>query len=256
MMLGLMFVYGLIFGSFFNVVGWRVPQGMSIVKPGSHCPHCERTLGVMDLIPILSWVSLGGKCRSCKSPVHVMYPLFELITGVVFSFAYWTWGWSGETILFITFYSMLIVVSISDLHFMLVSEVVLLFFGSLLLIEMLVFGMFDWKEQLLGFLVGYGTLLAISLAAKAYYKQTAMGYGDVELYGVIGFVVGWKLTLLSLFFACLFGIVHGLLLQRRTTNAEGEAEKLQLPFVPSIALGTFVAVQWGEELLQWYFSLL
>ncbi|MGL4523738.1 MAG: prepilin peptidase [Bacilli bacterium] len=251
-----MFVYGLIFGSFYNVVGWRVPQGMSINKPRSHCPKCERTLSALDLIPVLSWIVLSGKCRSCKSPVHVMYPFFELITGLVFSFAYWTWGWSGETVIFITFYSMLIIVSISDLHFMLVSEVVLLFFGVVLLVEMLVFGTFDWKEQLLGFLVGYGTLLVISLSAKAYYKQTAMGYGDVELYGVIGFVIGWKLTLLSLFIACLFGIVHGVVLNRVQRNSETQTEKMQLPFVPSIAAATFVAVHWGEGLMQWYFSLL
>lgn len=92
------FLFGLVFGSFYNVVGLRVPQKESIVHPPSHCPKCQRRLTVLDLVPVLSYVFLGGKCRSCGNKISWVYPFIELMTGVLFAFAYWQLGWGIELI--------------------------------------------------------------------------------------------------------------------------------------------------------------
>ena len=128
----LFLLYGLVFGSFFNVVGLRVPKGESIVRPPSHCTVCDRNLTIKDLVPVFSFVFLKGKCRGCGTKIHWVYPVMELATGLLFAFAYLQLGFSLELIVALLFISLLVIITVSDLAYMLIPDKILLFFLFLL----------------------------------------------------------------------------------------------------------------------------
>ena len=128
------FIFGLVFGSFYNVVGLRVPKKESIVSPPSHCTNCNRQLTALDLIPVFSYVFLGGKCRSCGVKISPIYMVTELVTGLLFAFAYWQIGWQPELAVALFFISLLVIINVSDIAYMLIPDKILLFFGPLLII--------------------------------------------------------------------------------------------------------------------------
>lgn len=114
----IVFIFGLVLGSFFNVVGLRVPKKRSIVQPPSHCTNCKRQLTALDLVPVLSYIFLGGKCRSCGQKISWIYPLMEWITGVLFAFAYWQLGFHVEFVVALLLMSLLVIIVVSDIAYM------------------------------------------------------------------------------------------------------------------------------------------
>ena len=126
------FLYGIVLGSFFNVVGLRVPKKESIVSPPSHCTVCNRKLGVLDLIPVFSYLFLKGKCRGCGTKISPIYPIIELVTGILFVLSYAMLGFSGELIISILFMSLLVIITVSDIAYMLIPNKVLLPFAIVL----------------------------------------------------------------------------------------------------------------------------
>ncbi len=126
------FLFGMVFGSFFNVVGLRVPLKMSISYPPSHCTHCMHRLSALDLIPVFSYVFLKGKCRYCGEKVSPIYMVTELFTGILFAFAYWMIGFTPELIVALLFISLLAIIVVSDIAYMIIPDKVLLFFLPLL----------------------------------------------------------------------------------------------------------------------------
>src|SRR4051812_148795 len=115
-----LFVLGAVLGSFFNVVGLRVPEKQSIVRPRSHCPSCKRTLDAKDLVPVLSYIFLRGKCRSCGSRISAVYPAVELATGLLFMLAFYRVGLTGELAVALTFISLLVIIFVSDIAYMII----------------------------------------------------------------------------------------------------------------------------------------
>lgn len=243
----LFFIYGLIFGSFYNVVGLRLPKNESIVTPPSHCTICDRRLTIKDLVPVFSFVFLKGKCRGCGTKINWIYPVIELVTGGLFAFAFYQLGFSWELIVAILFISMLVIITVSDLAYMLIPDKVLLFFGVLLIIARILSPLEPWWDSIIGAAGGFGILLLIAILSKG-----GMGGGDIKLFAVIGLVLGMIPTLLTLFFAAFIGAIVGVIHLRRSK----QGRKTPVPFGPSIALAAIVVYFYGKQILDWYINLL
>ncbi|HYK73976.1 MAG TPA: prepilin peptidase [Pseudoneobacillus sp.] len=239
--------YGLILGSFYNVVGLRIPANKSIIKPRSACPTCHHTLGPLELIPVLSYLFQRGKCRVCKTGISPLYPIMELLTGVLFVAAPLIMGWTSELWVAWTLISLFIIITVSDLAYMLIPDKILLFFAGVFLLERFFLPLTPWWDSLLGAVIGFVLLLIISIVSKG-----GMGGGDIKLYALIGFVVGTKLVLLSFFLSTLIGAVTGIL-----GIALGLLErKKPIPFGPFIAIGTLLAYFYGDIIIETYLQLM
>lgn len=241
------FLYALLLGSFLNVVGLRIPVKQSIIKPRSSCSHCHRTLTLIELIPVLSYVIQGGKCRHCKERLSPLYPIGELLTAILFVLAYLQIGWDFELIIAWTLISLVIIIFISDVVYMLIPDKILLVFTGAFLIERLISPLNPWWDSLLGGAIGFLLLFAIALVSKG-----GMGGGDIKLYGVLGLALGLKTVLLSFFLATLFGAVIGMIGLWLGIFQKGKP----IPFGPYIGLGTLVAYFYGQKIIVWYFSFL
>ena len=238
-----LFCSGLVLGSFFNVVGLRLPLGKSLIYPSSSCPSCSSRLKVIELIPVISYIWQKGSCRVCKYKISALYPTIELSTAVLFSIAPFITNGFGEGLLYITLSSLLIMVIVSDLSYMVIPNSLLLFFLPILILEQWYFSLASFSHMAIGGILGYLVLLAILLLSRG-----GMGGGDVKLFGVIGLVLGIKGVFLSLFLAVLFGAcgaVIGMIIGRVQKGKP-------FPFGPYIAFGTFIVYMKGDQLFSWY----
>ncbi|WP_199425650.1 prepilin peptidase [Thermaerobacillus caldiproteolyticus] len=237
------FIYSLLLGSFFNVVGLRVPMGESIVKPRSHCPRCQRTLTAWELIPVVSYVIQGGKCRGCGVRISPLYPFVELSTAILFTISPLVVGWSKELIVGWTLISLLMIIVVSDLRYMVIPDRVLLAFAAILIPERMFVPLSPWWDSLVGAGVGFSLLLLIAVISKG-----GMGGGDIKLFALLGFVLGWKMVLLSFFLSTLYGTIFGLVGMAFGSVRRGEP----MPFAPYIVLGTLTTYFFGQALIEWY----
>ncbi|MBV7505991.1 prepilin peptidase [Bacillus sp. sid0103] len=247
MIIVILFIYGLLLGSFFNVVGLRVPLKKSIVTPRSACPTCGHQLTPFELIPVLSYMLQKGKCRGCQSRISPIYPIFELLTGAMFAAAPYFVGWSGELVVSLTLISMFMIIIVSDIHYMIIPDKILIWFAGIFLLERIIMPLDPWWNCILGAVTGFILLLIIAIVSKG-----GMGFGDVKLYALLGFVLGFKLVLLSFFLSTLFGaVIGGLALLFRIVK-----KREPIPFGPFIATGTLTAYFWGSELIDLYLQIL
>jgi leader peptidase (prepilin peptidase) / N-methyltransferase len=243
----LIYLYGITLGSFFNVVGLRVPMKKSIVAPRSACPTCGHKLTALELIPVFSYIFLMGKCRDCKSRISPIYPFIELLTGILFVLAPYQIGWSWELIVSWTLISLFMIILVSDIHYMIIPDKILLVFAGLFLFERLLWPLTPWWDSLIGALTGFLLLLFISLVSKG-----GMGGGDIKLFALIGFVLGIKLVLLSFFLSTLYGaVIGGTALLFKIVK-----RRQPIPFGPFIVLGTLSAYFWGSEIISIYLRFL
>ncbi|WP_312470989.1 prepilin peptidase [Neobacillus sp.] len=243
----LIFIYGLLLGSFFNVVGLRVPLKKSIVAPRSACPTCGHQLTPFELIPVFSYIIQGGKCRGCQSRISPIYPIMELLTGILFATAPLVIGWSGELVVALSLISMLIIIVVSDINYMIIPDKILIWFAGIFLLERILWPLTPWWDSLSGAVTGFILLLIIALVSKG-----GMGFGDVKLYALLGFVLGFKLVLLSFFFSTFFGaVIGGLALIFKIVK-----RRQPIPFGPFIAAGTLTAYYWGTEVIDYYLRFL
>lgn len=242
-------LFGLCIGSFLNVCAYRLPLGQSIVFPRSRCTSCGRVLSWFDNLPVLSWVALGGRCRTCKQPVSWMYPAVEAITSLVFIITYLTYGLSLLALARVVFACALIVLFVTDLQHKILPNVITLP-GIVLGFVCSLFLPPGWASSLIGLMVGGGFLYVI---AEAYYRirgQEGLGMGDVKLLAMIGAFLGWKLVLLTLVFASFTGSLAGGVL---IASGRGNM-KYALPFGTFLAVGAVFAATWGDPIAEWYFG--
>ena len=245
-MSGVFFIYGIIFGSFFNVVGLRVPKKESIVSLPSHCTICDQKIGVIDLIPVFSYIILKGKCRGCGSRISLFYPLMEILTGGLFVLSYLILGVGSELIVAIIFMSLLVIITVSDMAYMLIPDKVLLPFAIALCGIRILIPLNPWWDSILGALIGFGVLYFIALVSKG-----GMGGGDIKLFFVIGLVLGTVNTLLTLVLAAFIGSIVGIIILKRT----GQGRKTPVPFGPSISLAAVISYFWGADFVEWYVTM-
>ena len=246
MALGVVFLlFGLVVGSCLNVCIDRLPRRRSIVGPSSHCEACGHKLGLLDLVPVLSYLLLRGRCRYCKAPIPRRVPLVELATGLLFMFAWFHYGNPLELAIALVFVSFFIVIFVIDLeHRLILNRVV--YPGILAaLIAALVNQGYHVPYALLGGAVGAGLLLLIALAFPR-----GMGFGDVKYGGLIGLVVGFPQVFVGLTISFVLGGLMGaiLLLSRRKRWKE------HVPFGPFLTIGAVVAMLYGQDIIRWYFA--
>jgi leader peptidase (prepilin peptidase)/N-methyltransferase len=240
---------GLMIGSFLNVCIYRLPRRESIVWPASHCTSCHRPLAWFENVPVIGWLALRGRCRTCGSRISAMYPLVEVTTAVVFAGGVLVYGLSPLLFVRLAFACALIVLFVIDLQHRILPNVITLpgiaagFAASLFLPP-------GWLSSLIGILAGGGILFAI---AEAYYRLRGiegLGMGDVKMLAMIGAVLGWPLMLLTLVFASFAGSVIGVGLMASGRGGMQAA----LPFGTFLALGALVAAVAGDPILSWYLS--
>ncbi len=257
------FLVGLALGSFLNVVIYRIPAGEGIVIKPSHCMKCGKRIKFYDLIPVLSYIILRGKCRHCGDKFSIQYPLVELLTGLLLVGIYHWFGWAApvHTLAIMVLTAMFIAVFFIDLkHYIIPNEIIVfglvsgLIFAGLKGINFANPVIYDWnflKDAGLGFVVGLLTFLLIVVVGEWLMKAEAMGMGDVKLMGVVGLFLGLKLTVLSMMLAFIVGSVVSIFLL--ATRIKGRKD--QIPFGPFIVMGSMAAAFWGNDILSWYFSL-
>ncbi|MDO3412044.1 prepilin peptidase [Saccharibacillus sp. CPCC 101409] len=239
-------IVGLLFGSFFNVVGLRVPVGESIVHPPSRCSNCNTRLGAKDMVPVFSYLFSKGKCRHCGVKVSPIYPLFEAATGLLFLWTFLRFGLSGAAVIGLMLVSLCVIVTVADLKYMLIPNKVLLFFAPILIVLRFVFMEAPWWHYVLGGALGGGIILLIALLTKG------MGMGDVKLFALCGIVLGIGPTLLAFMLACALGsIVGGLLILLKIVQ-----RRQPVPFGPWLALATLIAYGYGTQIIGGYLSLI
>ena len=244
----LVFIFGLIIGSFLNVCIYRIPIGQSIVSPPSFCRSCGRRLKRLDIIPIISWIFLAGKCRKCGEYIGIRYPIVELITGLSFSVVYWQYGMHWILLPHLTLTAILIAILFIDLDHKIIPNKINLFALASFFLFNIILGYIHWSDALLGAVIGGGFLLFLVLLSKG----TAMGMGDVKFMAVLGLYLGWKNIILTLLLSFIFGGVFGILL----LISKRKSRKDAIPFGPWIALAAFITIIFGKDILTWYIALL
>jgi leader peptidase (prepilin peptidase)/N-methyltransferase len=229
----LLFIFGLIFGSFLNVVIYRMPRGESVVYPPSHCPECQHRLGFSDLFPLVSYLWLRGHCRYCRAKINPRYPLVEFVTGLVTVIWWFRYGISPEGIAFLVATYVFIVIAYIDLDCKIIPDrLTLPLIGGALLFKL---WQGDLVNALIGLLVGGGILGLI-----AWIYPQGMGWGDVKLLAAAGALLHWEKTCYVLILGCLLGLltVIPLILLKKMER------KQQFPFGPFLVLATLVIIYW------------
>ena len=244
----LIFILGLIVGSFSNVCIYRIPKNESIIYPASHCLKCRTTIKPVDNIPLLSYVLLKGRCRNCGSKISIQYPIVELLTGIIYLIIYLIYGLSIQSLIYIILSSALIIIAFIDLNEMIVPDVISLPGIGVGLILSFFVPYIKFINSVSGVVVGGGIILIIALVGSMIFKKEAMGGGDVKLAAMIGAFLGWRYTIISLLAGFFSGALIGIVLILSKIKKREDA----IPFGPFLALGALISLLWGEKILLWY----
>jgi len=244
----LIFILGLIVGSFSNVCIYRIPRNESIIYPASHCPKCRSKIKPVDNIPLLSFILLKGRCRNCKSKISIQYPVVELLTGLIYLIIYLAYGLSIQTLSYIILSSALIIIAFIDLNEQIIPDVISLPGIVVGFILSFFINYISFVDSALGIAVGGGIILIIGLGGSVIFKKEAMGGGDVKLAAMIGAFLGWRYIVISLFLGFFLGALAGIVLILSKIKSREDA----VPFGPFIVLGSFITLLWGEKIITWY----
>ena len=249
--IGFAVAFGAIVGSLLNVCIYRVPRRRSIVWPASACASCGRPLAWFENVPMASYVVLGGRCRTCRDPISLRYPIVEATTAAMFGLAWWYYGPGVLLVSRLVLGCALIVLFEIDREHQILPHVITLP-GMAVGLAFSVFTEPGWISSLAGIVVGGGTLLAIAYGYYVLRHEEGLGMGDFKMLAMIGAFLGWQLTLLTLMTASLVGAVLGgaLILTRRGSM------KSALPFGTFLAVGAAVAATVGPSLVTWYLNQL
>lgn len=230
------FILGTVLGSFYNVVGYRLPRNESIITPPSHCPNCNSRLKVGELIPIFSYLIQGGKCKHCKKKIPLYYPIFESLCGIAFLLAYLQYGLSLDIIIPLTFISMLIIIMVSDYYYMIIPDEVLIFFGVIIIIEQVIMqGIKVLPINIFNGIIAFGLMFLLKKFGDFLFKRESMGGGDIKLLGIFGIVLGWPNALFAIVIGSVIGLPISLvILMLKKSHI--------IPFGPFLALGAMTII--------------
>lgn len=245
-------MFGAVIGSFLNVCIYRLPREESVAWPSSHCPSCRRPIAVYDNVPILSYLMLRGRCRSCQAPISLQYPFVEVANAIGYLGVFWIFGFTAVACVYAVLVSALIIVTGTDLSHTMIPDAVTLpgiVVGILCAALILPIGI---VESLLGILAGGGILWFLAWISPYVFGKEGMGGGDIKLMAMVGAFLGWQPTLLAIMIGSFTGsLVGGGLI------AAGVMRREQyIPFGPFLALGSLLALLFHQPLLEWYWSLI
>lgn len=237
-------IFGLLIGSFLNVCIYRIPRNESIAFPPSHCPHCNTSLKPADLVPVLSYLYLGGRCRTCKESISMAYPLVEALNAVLYGYIVYTQGLSVFSVINCLLVSTFIVIAKIDYETQLIPNRLNGIIFILGTISLYVSGInFYGLDRLYGLLLGGGFFLILSFIA--------MGGGDVKLMAALGWTYGVfgviQMTVLSFIFGAIISVI--------LLSLKIKGRKDAVPFGPFIVLAATVYMLWGDRVITWYLSL-
>lgn len=263
-------VFGLMFGSFINVVIYRLPKMMerewhnncldlqgidipeqpkfTLSKPRSACPHCGHNITALENIPIISYLALRGRCRGCKAPISMRYPLVEALTGALIGLIAWQYGYTTTTLFAWSFIFALIALTFIDFDTHLLPDDITLPLLWLGLIFNLNYGFTDLKSAVIGAITGYLILWSIYWLFKLIRGKEGMGYGDFKLLAAIGAWFGWKLLPAVILLSSTLGAVIGIILIVATKRGK----EVPMPFGPFLAIGGIAALFYGQQLARFY----
>lgn len=245
------FILGLIWGSFANVVIYRLPLKKSVIKPKSACPLCKKNILWYDNIPVLSWIFLKARCRQCGQKISIRYPFVELIMAILFTSIYIKFGLSWYTLELLILTFGLVSISFIDIDYMIIPNVLSL--GGILVG---LFGGFlnpdrQFLDAFLGLILGGGFFWLTAYLYLVLKKKEGLGGGDIKLLAWIGTILGWKavpfVILVSSFVGLFFGLATLLASKKKLSQA--------IPFGPYIVVATFLYLFYGSFLTKWYFNL-
>jgi leader peptidase (prepilin peptidase)/N-methyltransferase len=268
--------FGLIIGSFLNVCIYRLPRHESVVTPGSHCPACGKPVRPYDNIPVLSYLWLRGKCRFCRQPISLQYPMVELLTGLAFFACAREWGSTSPAFINSLFLSAILVLIFTDYHHQILPNVITMpgvavgFLLSPLQAESLLRDVNDflagnlavsvypanaeavlpWISSALGALIGGGTLYLVGLGYRLFRKRQGLGEGDMKMMAMVGSFLGWRLALLVIFAGSFLGSILGLLL----ILFGGKTLQTKLAFGTFLGIASIILLFYGNAFLHWYTS--
>ena len=238
-------LFGAVIGSFLNVCIVRLPADQSVVSPPSRCPRCGKPVEWRDNIPIFSWILLGGKCRGCREPISILYPLVELATAVLWGIMAWRYGLSLEALKGALFGTLLLGIALTDAReYIIPNEFT---YGGLAigLILSAAGGLSAVLAALVGAAVGFGILWLVGVAGRWAFKEEAMGGGDIKMMAMVGSFVGWQGVLLTIFLGALAGTAIFLPLTLI-------GKKKLVPFGVFLAIGAAVTFVIGPAIIDWY----
>lgn len=235
------FIFGTVIGSFLNVVIYRTPRHESLIKGRSHCTSCGAQIKNRDLIPVISWLCLGGKCRSCKSPISPRYTVVELLSGALYLLAFLRFRFSLELVYCFILFPILICLSFIDIDRMEIPYWCSISIAVLGLLSIFTVNNMPWYEHLIG-----AVIIAVPFAVLAFLG--AMGGGDVQLMAGAGLLLGWAIVPAALV-GILTGAIYGVIHKAVTKNSE-------MCFGPFLSIGIAAGMLWGQEIIQWYIGLL
>lgn len=240
-------IIGLVIGSFLNVCIYRIPAEQSIAFPPSHCSSCNHRLGVLDLVPVLSYLFLRGRCRYCHQKISIQYPLIEILNAVLYVALYYKFGFTMNLLKYAIFVSLLIVIGMIDgkTKYVYKSTTLTAMAAGVVftVIEAAVF-----KEKIMTYVIGAAVGFLIILVIVVLTK--GMGEGDIEIALICGLFLGLKLLAVGLFLAFVIGGTAAVILVvRRKKGCKDE-----MAFGPSLAIGTIISLLFGAEVISWYMS--
>lgn len=242
-MLVIIVIYGVIIGSFLNVCIYRIPKDESIVTNRSHCMECNHQLRWYDLVPLLSYLFLGGKCRYCKTKLSPQYPLIEFLNGLFYAIIIIVNGVSVESVLYCLCTSALLTLSVIDWRTFEIPVAFNIFIGILGIIRLLT-DIEHWYTYAIGFVAVSGFLYLILIITKG----RGIGGGDIKLMAAAGLLVGWKYIILSLGLGCVLGsIIHVVLMKVQKKDRV-------LAFGPYLSLGIYISMVCGNQIIEWYLN--
>lgn len=249
------FLFGVVIGSFLNVLILRIPIGMDFKKGRSMCFSCKHTLAAKDLVPLFSWIFLGGKCRYCKAKISPQYPIVEALNGVMYTLIF-LFVCKGELTLSLlgccAVFSALLVAAVIDWRTMEIPDsmwITVLIGGIIVYIDELIAEGFDLHcliDRIIGFFAASGVLLLLAVVTKG-----GMGGGDIKLMAACGFLLGWKSVLLAL---VLGGVVGTLYIVFSAIKNKGKIKR-KVPFAPHLAVGVIICMFFGNSIISWYLNL-
>jgi leader peptidase (prepilin peptidase)/N-methyltransferase len=236
--------FGLIIGSFLNVVIARLPERRSLWMPGSTCPGCGNAIAWHDNIPLVSFVMLRGRCRACATPIPWRYPIVEASTAVLFAIAWLIFGNDlPQFVVAVVFLAALVAITVIDLRHQIIPDAITLPGVVAGIVASVATDRISWIQSVVGILLGGGLFVAVILLSRG-----GMGGGDLKLGAMLGAFLGWQALLVALFVAVMLGGVSAVAL----LAAGRVARKDAIPFGPFLAIGGAVALFWGDAILAWY----
>lgn len=242
----MVFIFGIIFGSFINCMSWRIVNGESVLKGRSHCTDCGHELGILDLVPVLSYVFLKGRCRYCQSRIAPRYMLVEILLGILFMIILASFGISWKSVEYMILTCILLGLSLVDLNIYEIPN------------RFIIVGIVNWiaflplipstigqvKNGLLGGFLIAGSLMILSIVFDKLTGKESLGGGDIKLFFMTGLYMGMLESLFCLILSCILGIVFSLVIKKE-----------RIPFGPFISVAVFITLLIGSTVTGWYMSL-